>query len=69
MSNLFDKWLSMNSRLEDLKQYSQIKRSSSSMRKQQCHSFALMCVFLGIPLQPSLSVAVRGCFLYWAIYN
>ena len=69
MSCLFGKWLSMNSRLEDSQQYSQIKRTSYPMRKQQRHSFALMCIFSGIPLQPSLSVAVRGCFLYWAIYN
>ena len=63
MSCLFDKWLSMNSRIEDSQQYSQIKRSSSSMGKQQCHSFVSVFEFLGIPLQPSLSVAVRGCFL------
>lgn len=45
MSCLFGKWLSMNSRLEDLQQYSQIKRTSYPMRKQQRHSFALMCIF------------------------
>ena len=67
-SSILGLWLSGSTLMEDSLQHPQIKYSHEAKQTKQ---YSLWCfnVFLAIPLQPSLSVAVRGCFLYWAIYN